>query len=538
MLDWVDLCTIGAKLQILILALYCIYSLRKFRDHNPTLTLNYALLYLDISMIISHLFHDTIIRVAEKDVFSDLGFKIIQTIMFCRYFGQTYFLILLSLFLILACYWPNTYRTMKQPHTIGVMLIPALITIVHVTLFVWECDCMIFRVPEYVWDSNLSLDSPKMIYYLYSEGLKVLCLALLVVTDVALLIKLYRHGLYRGPKYLRTQTTDQQITSNLGNSNNGFSMMSNGITSEIVRRRPRLRIDARLALGFTYLCTAFVCSSVHYKLKNDMDPMLHKIFYHLVGILELSKCSMYILINLLNFFISSVFFSKSIDKFLLVYDVEDVGGVDVLFVLCAFFALFIDFGRAKNTRSTEADRKLQIDLLNDKAVFPRADLLNQRYVILIKPMVVKHVLTMPAFVDFLLYYSEKLNKEFKNASEFKQKRIIEEALDNTFDMLIKQYGRFKADDNIKSLEGLFKKQEQEKQNQTKQRRHPNEQHKKTSYPAKNTMEFKDYLLSQSFLDELLKETGKYLEERIKEQHAQQHRDKAAAGMANQEKNQR
>ncbi|CAJ0924620.1 unnamed protein product, partial [Mesorhabditis belari] len=395
MLDWVDLCTIGAKLQILILALYCIYSLRKFRDHNPTLTLNYALLYLDISMIISHLFHDTIIRVAEKDVFSDLGFKIIQTIMFCRYFGQTYFLILLSLFLILACYWPNTYRTMKQPHTIGVMLIPALITIVHVTLFVWECDCMIFRVPEYVWDSNLSLDSPKMIYYLYSEGLKVLCLALLVVTDVALLIKLYRHGLYRGPKYLRTQTTDQQITSNLGNSNNGFSMMSNGITSEIVRRRPRLRIDARLALGFTYLCTAFVCSSVHYKLKNDMDPMLHKIFYHLVGILELSKCSMYILII--------KFFSCMMLKMLVMLTV---------LALFAFFALFIDFGRAKNTRSTEADRKLQIDLLNDKAVFPRADLLNQRYVILIKPMVVKHVLTMPAFVDFLLYYSEKLNKEF------------------------------------------------------------------------------------------------------------------------------
>ncbi|CAJ0580243.1 unnamed protein product, partial [Mesorhabditis spiculigera] len=179
---------------------------------------------------------------------------------------------------------------MGRKHTSLVLLVPGVITIAHVILFVWKCDCIVYKIPEYIWDSDLTMDSPKMIYYLYAEVIKIFCLALLIATDIALLVKLYRHGLYKGLKYTRSQaTTEQPLTFNEQSASTSGTM-------ENSRRRRKLRIDARLALGFTYLCVTFVSSSVRYVLKDDMNPVLSRLFYHMVGILDLTKCPMYILI--------------------------------------------------------------------------------------------------------------------------------------------------------------------------------------------------------------------------------------------------
>ncbi|CAJ0962424.1 unnamed protein product, partial [Mesorhabditis belari] len=140
-------------------------------------------------------------------------------------------------------------------------------------------------------------------------------------------------------------------------------------------------------------------------------------------------------------------------------------------------------GRPYKPSKSRYWREMQLRILNSSWIFPRKDIINQRYALVLKPMIITHVLETPSFNDFLKYYTHGLDEKSKLYGNTEAN--VKSALSTTFDLLVKQYGKLDADMNLWN----------EIQN-AKAKREANEL---------------DFFLSDEFTEILLKNTAKYLD---------------------------
>ncbi|CAJ0956640.1 unnamed protein product, partial [Mesorhabditis belari] len=141
--------------------------------------------------------------------------------------------------------------------------------------------------------------------------------------------------------------------------------------------------------------------------------------------------------------------------------------------------------------NSQEDRDLQVKLLNTKHLFPELSIINQYYALALKPLVIERNLKMPTFQKFIKYFT----KNMKTNSSMHKERVaqIEKSLDETFDMLVKQYTGLKADTNLTAIQKFRVNDEPE-------------------VTEKKKRGVEDFLLSEAFSKMLLEKTGELLEE--------------------------